>query len=201
MARIPACYDSKKAMQHQFALDMRDKVYDNAKLVPYMNCPLCGRNRPLYVKARTAVKPKKLGVYDPSVRTHALDTSLGIPMVRWDHYTPSIDELFEVRVAMPRIRLEDVPTNLRQYCAPALMNKKGEKYWAGGWRYLAGMTLEEINHLLTAGKRAEDIRICWNEWFHGLDQKQLQKAIKAQVVALSKQIKILNQAFESLNVK
>lgn len=182
---------------------MLQEVYENAKLVPYMSCPLCGRNRSLFVNKRTAVVPKKLGVYDPTVRSHNLDTSLGVPMVRWDHFTPTVDELFEVRVAMPRIRLDDVPSNLRQYCAPTLLNKKGEKYWAGGWQYLAGMTIEEINHLLVAGSRAADIRACWNEWFYGLDQKLLQKAIRSQIIALQKQISILNKAFEALaeNVK
>lgn len=192
--RTPACYDSRRRPQHEFSRRMLEEVYENARTVPYMNCPLCGRNRPLFIKSefRTQQKPRVFGKYQPGVRAYQLGPQ---SMVRWDHFSPDIDELLELRVAMPRIQLDDVPKALRQYLTKVKVNQRGGQYWAGGWQYFAGMTIDEIERFTTSGTRSSEIKKCVNQWFHDIEPGQLARALRTQMEAIQKQIDLLAKSF------
>lgn len=112
-------------------------------------------------------------------------------MVRWDHFSPDVDELLELRVAMPRIQLNDVPEALRQYLTKVKINQRGGQYWAGGWQYFAGMTIDEIERFMTSGTRSAEIKKCVDDWFYDIEPGRLARALRIQMEAMRKQIDLL----------
>ena len=198
------CWDPRKNAQHVFSKTMLERVYENARIIPFLNCPLCGRSRPMFVKQRdkhhpqrrdVPVVPKVPGVHQPGVRRVALDDTLAQKMVRWNHFDPKKDELFVARVQMPRIKLEDIhdPEILRRISG----STKGRSYWCGGFQYFSGMTLSQISELLE-GPESEHFQACASEWFSELDQEQVTAAMGVQMAAIADQLNRLQPAFEKL---
>ena len=198
------CWDPRKNTQHVFAKTMLERVYENARVIPYMNCPMCGRARPMFIKPPDELHPQRRdvpvvrkipGVHQAGVRTVELDDRLPVKMVRWDHFDPKKDELFVARVQMPRIKLEDIKD--KEILRRLASTTKDRTYWAGGFQYYSGMTLFQIEELLH-GPESKYFQACAVEWFDDLSKSQVAKAMQIQIGSIKEQLDRLRPAFEKL---